>query len=266
MKKEKRYQIAVTALVAVIILQWVFMSLGRPRPKKPVKKPPAVPAAVVTKGKIAIVLDDWGYNLNNLPLAASIRYPVTASILPNLSYSKKAARELHRRGWQIILHLPLEPHDRVHLEKDTIMASMDGATVKDILDRDLAGIDFVLGVSGHMGSLATEDPAIMEVIFKDLLARQLFFLDSFVTSNSVCAQVARSVGLAFVKRDVFLDNRSEPEYIKKQLYQLKTKARIYGRAVGIGHDRRSTLQVLKEMMPQLEKEGYKFVYVSELAR
>ncbi|MDP2906005.1 MAG: divergent polysaccharide deacetylase family protein [Candidatus Omnitrophota bacterium] len=266
MKKEKRYQIAITALVAVIILQWVFMSLGRPRPRLPVKKPPAAVPAAVVKGKIAIVLDDWGYNLNNLPLAASMKYPITASVLPNLSYSKKAARELHRRGWQIILHLPLEPHDRVRLEKDTIMASMDRTTVKDILDRDLAGIDYVMGVSGHMGSLATEDPAIMAVIFRDLLARQLFFLDSFVTSNSVCAQAARSVGLSFVKRDVFLDNRSDPEYIKKQLYQLKTKARIYGRAVGIGHDRRATLQVLKEMMPQLEREGYKFVYVSELAR
>jgi len=264
-KKEKRYQIAITALVAVIILQWVFISLGRPRPKKPVKRPPSVPA-LAFKGKIAIVLDDWGYNLNNLPLAASIKYPITASVLPNLSYSKKAARELHRRGWQVILHLPLEPHDQVRLEKDTIMASMDKATVRDILDRDLADIDYVMGVSGHMGSLATEDPAIMEVIFKDLLSRQFFFLDSFVTSNSVCAQVARSVGLPFIKRDVFLDNKLEPEYIKKQIYQLKTKARIYGRAVGIGHDRRATLQVLKEIMPQLEKEGYKFVYVSELAR
>ena len=265
MKKEKRYQIAIAALVTVVILQWVFMSLGRPRRRLPIKRPPAV-AAAAFKGKIAIVLDDWGYNLNNLPLAASIKYPITASVLPNLSYSRKVAQELHRRGCQIILHLPLEPHDLAHLEKDTIMASMDQSTVKDILDRDLAGIDFVMGVSGHMGSLATEDPAIMEVIFKDLLARQLFFLDSFVTSNSVCAQVARKVGLPFAKRDVFLDNKLEPEYIKKQIYQLKTKARIYGRAVGIGHDRRATLQVLKEVMPELEKEGYKFVYVSELAR
>jgi polysaccharide deacetylase 2 family uncharacterized protein YibQ len=39
-----------------------------------------------------------------------------------------------------------------------------------------------------------------------------------------------------------------------------------GWAIGIGHDRRNTLEVLKEEMPKLEKEGYKFVYVSELVK
>lgn len=270
MKKEKKYQAAIGLLILVIILQWVFMSLGRQRPAKPaVKKRPApqVKAPPVSiKGRIAIVLDDWGYNLNNLPIAASIKYPLTASVLPHLSYSHKAAQELHRRGWQIILHLPLEPHDHRNLEKDTIMVSMDASTVKEILDRDLEGIDYVAGVSGHQGSMATEDPVIMGAIFKDLSKRRLYFLDSFVTADSVCPRVAAEVGLPFARRDVFLDNKLEPAYIKKQLYQLKTKARIHGQAIGIGHDRRATLEVLKEVMPELEKEGYKFVYVSDLVK
>jgi polysaccharide deacetylase 2 family uncharacterized protein YibQ len=39
-----------------------------------------------------------------------------------------------------------------------------------------------------------------------------------------------------------------------------------GSAVGIGHDRKITLEVLRDVMPQLAKEGYKLVFVSELAQ
>jgi polysaccharide deacetylase 2 family uncharacterized protein YibQ len=72
--------------------------------------------------------------------------------------------------------------------------------------------------------------------------------------------------LGFTKRDVFIDNKQSPDYIKGQVYKLKTRARIYGQVIGIGHDRKTTLEVLKEVMPQLEKEGYRFVFVSELVK
>jgi hypothetical protein len=72
--------------------------------------------------------------------------------------------------------------------------------------------------------------------------------------------------IAFANRDVFLDNREEPEYIMGQINKLKNIAKVYGRAIGIGHDRKVTLEVLKGAMPELEKEGYKFVFVSELLR
>jgi polysaccharide deacetylase 2 family uncharacterized protein YibQ len=44
------------------------------------------------------------------------------------------------------------------------------------------------------------------------------------------------------------------------------RARIHGQAIGIGHNQKITLEVLKEAMPELEKEGYKFVYVSDLVK
>lgn len=265
MRKEKKYGIVVAVLAVIIILQWIFILSGRRRlPRPPPKAPPA--PVVALKAKIAIVLDDWGYNLNNVAGAGRIKYPITAAVLPNLAYSRRVSRELHRAGLEIILHLPLEPHEKVRLEKDTIMIGMDENAVKGILDRDLSGIEYVKGASGHMGSLATEDPVIMGIIFKDLKNRRLYFLDSFVSAKSVCAATAKQAGLAFARRSVFLDNQLDPAYIRKQIYQLKTKARINGQAIGIGHDRKATLEVLREVMPQLEKEGYKFVYVSELTK
>lgn len=264
MRKEKKYQIAVVFLCLVVFLQWMFMLSAKPRRARVIRPAPAPIVAI--KGKIAIVLDDWGYNVNNLQAAARIKYPITAAVLPNLSYSRRICETLHRRGFEIILHLPLEPHQNYHLEKDTILTSMDPARVMEILDADLNSLAFVRGVSNHMGSRATEDAGLMGIILGELKKRRLYFLDSYDTSNSVCAEAAKSAGVSFARRDVFLDNSSDPEYIKRQIFQLKTKARISGRAVGIGHDRKVTLRVLKEVMPELEKEGYKFVYVSELVK
>ena len=173
---------------------------------------------------------------------------------------------MRRRGFEIILHLPLEPKENMALEKDTITTAMDGSTINGIIIRDLIGVPYIRGVSNHMGSKVTEDPRTMEFVLKALKKKRLYFLDSYVTADSVCSQVAKKMHVGFVKRDVFLDNEKDAEYIKRQIYKLKTVAGINGQAIGIGHDREVTLSVLKEVMPELEKEGYKFVFVSELVR
>jgi len=258
MKKESGYKIAIGVLVLIIILEWVFI-ITRPK-----ILPPKIPVAI--KGKIAIVIDDWGYNLNNLHMLEHIKHPLTCSILPNLSYSRSVAKELHGRGVQIILHLPMEPHEKYRLEENTILTAMDEATIRSIIERDLASVIYAKGVSNHMGSRATEEPRTMEIIFKELKKRRLYFLDSVVSSASICSELARKTGLGFAKRGVFLDNTEESGYIRQQIYKLKTKAGLYGHAIGIGHDRKTTLEVLREIMPQLEKEGYRFVFVSELVK
>ncbi|TRZ48503.1 divergent polysaccharide deacetylase family protein [bacterium] len=262
MKPSTGYKIAVFILTAVIIVQWIAIIKLRPKKALEIAVIPAV------KGKIAIVLDDWGYNLNNLAALSQIKYPLTLSVLPNLGYSKNAAIQLYQRGFQVILHLPMEPEPRekVRLEKNTVLTKMDEAAIKSTIAQDLVNVPYARGISNHMGSKATQDIKTMTVIFKEVKKKHLYFLDSFVSGDSVCLDLAHKMHLPFARRDVFLDNHDDPQYIRGQIYKLKTRAKIYGQAVGIGHDRKVTLEVLKEVMPKLAKEGYKFVFVSELAK
>lgn len=260
MKKIGGYKIAVLVLSAIVVLETVLLAyFGLRRPKK-------MPPKVEIKGKIAIVIDDWGYNLNNLHFLEEIEYPITASILPHLGYSKSVALALKKHGAEIILHLPMEPHEKFRLEENTILTSMDEETIRDIIARDLEDIYYARGASNHMGSKATEDKRTMGIVFSELKKRGLFFLDSLVSPRSICLPLAQKVRLEFARRDVFLDNKEDAGYIRGQLEKLKTRAQAYGAAVGIGHDRRVTLEVLKEAMPELEKQGYKFVYLSELVK
>jgi hypothetical protein len=217
-------------------------------------------------GRIAIVLDDWGYNTNNLELMEQIPFPLTAAVLPNLPYSKHVADALHARGREIILHLPMEPKNESGLESNTIMVGMDKRTISAIIDNAVSDFPYIKGVSNHMGSKATEHLATMTAVADKLREKNMYLLDSFVTSGSVVTQAALGSGIRTAKRDIFLDNQSDKSYIRQQIYKLKTKAKLNGSAVGIGHDRKNTLLVLKETLPELEKEGYRFVLLSELVQ
>lgn len=269
MKKRFNFKTATWILSGLVILQAIiilFLATSRP-PQKKVQPKKVQPKKVVPlKGKIAIVIDDFGYNLNNLALLKKIKQPITVSVLPNLNYSRVVAERLHSLGFEVILHLPLEPKEKYRLEKDTILTSMREGKVKVIIDRALESVPFVKGVSNHMGSKATEDEKTMETILNELKKRRLYFLDSLVTGASAGRKLAGKIGLGFAQRDIFLDNEQDVGYIKQQLNKLKGKAERLGQAIGIGHDRKLTIQVLKEMIPELKKQGFKFVFVSDLVR
>jgi uncharacterized protein len=267
-----RYKILIGLLVLVIIAQGLYIATHKPSPpgaRKPVKVTVAAKtrkSIPVTKGTIAIVLDDWGYNLSNLPVVEQIPYPLTLSVLPNLPYSLKVADALHERGFEIILHCPMEPLQKMNLEKNTILTTMDNQTIKTIIDNNLSTFPYIRGISNHMGSRVTEDNRTMQIIMSELKNKNLYFLDSFVTSKSVAESEAFRSGVLFVKRDIFLDNQSDAAYIRQQISKLMSQARQHGSAVGIGHDRKATLEVLRQVMPEVVKEGYRFVHLSELVK
>jgi uncharacterized protein len=257
-RKLKAALIIVSCALAIetALLAWLWIS--RPR------RPKAPPAAVI-KGKIAIVLDDWGYTLNNLPILGQINAPLTLSVLPHLQYSRTICEEARVKGFQLMLHLPMQPHENIRLEKNTILLTMDAPAIRSILNDDLNNLAYIKGVNNHMGSLATENEKLMRALLAELKKRRLFFLDSFVSFKSLGLVLARQMKVKSARRDIFLDNSSEPAYIRAQMNKLRRLAVSKGQAIGIGHDRKNTLEVLKELIPQLEKEGYKFVFVSEIA-
>lgn len=263
-------------LITGVGLFAIFYKFSSPRPifiyKVEQRPGPALekqPLPQPAKFKIAIVLDDFGYNYKNVDEIFDLNRPVTFSILPHQAYSKTIAISAHQKGYETILHLPLEPYERdkrPRPEVSTITTDMKEQKVLDTLAKDIADVPYCNGVSNHQGSKATEDPALMKVIFLDLKKRDLFFLDSLVTDKSVCRNLAGETGVKLLRRDVFLDNSEDFEYIKGQFLRLAKKARKSGFAVGIGHDRPKTIAALSRLIPQAEAEGAEFVFLSELIK
>jgi len=247
------------SLVLLVFIALILIPLTKKAPVKKILKP---------KRRIAIVIDDWGYSLSNLSIIKEIKQPLTCAILPNLKNSNSIMHRLNNLGFEIILHLPMEPKERrglgLNLENNTITLGMNAEMIEKIFTKDLSSVSLARGVSNHMGSRITEDINAATLVMAEAKKRKLYFFDSFVTNQSVCPILAKKIKIRFAKRDVFLDNQNDVGYINEQLTVLKNLARKQGIAVGIGHDRKNTLLVLQAMLGQLEKEGYQFVFLSQV--
>ena len=120
------------------------------------------------------------------------------------------------------------------------------------LEKDLDAVPFIKGVNNHMGSKMTAESSQIYQIFSILKKRNLFFIDSRTTADSLCKPSARLFQIPFSERDVFLDHLQEAQFIRNQLKELVRLAQQNGHAVGIGHPHLITYQILKEMLPDLQ--------------
>lgn len=77
-------------------------------------------------------------------------------------------------------------------------------------------------------------------------------------------KVAREYQIRSETRDVFLDHDLDKDMIRKQLDEVVKIARRNGSAIAIGHPFAETLSVLEQWLPQMQAQGIKFVFVSEL--
>ena len=93
----------------------------------------------------------------------------------------------------------------------------------------------------------------------------LFFVDSRTTAETLCEPSARLLQVPFAERDVFIDHMAEAEFIRRQVKRLIQRAKRQGYAIGIGHPHPITYHVLKEALPELEKE-VELVPVSSVVR
>ncbi len=251
------------------------VTLGAPAAKKKVvlaprageKQPAVVPAQKVSQPKIAIILDDWGNNYSVLKYAVGIGRPVTLSILPNLSQSRRIAEEAFASHLGVMLHMPMQPKsDKERLEPHTILTTTPDQDIQLYLDQAIASVPHADGVNNHMGSAATGDRRVMKVVLNHLKSKGLFFVDSYVIPETVTAEIANDIHIPFAKRDVFIDNQMNLISIKEKLEKAKKIALTRGTAVVIGHDRKMTLQAIKEVAPAFEKEGIRFVLAKEVVR
>jgi hypothetical protein len=214
-----------------------------------------------TAPKVAIIVDDGGYDGNIASKLLALNSGLTLAILPNTPLAADTARRASELGFCVMLHMPME------------IANMPGQittrmTREQILERTnhaLAQLPEAVGVNNHMGSVFTADAAAMTTFLECIKDKPLFFIDSRTTSRSKAYETAKKIGIPTACRDVFLDHRNDPNYIIAQFNHLMAVAKEQGRAIGICHFRPNTVQVLAQMLPQLERNGIKLVHASELA-
>lgn len=236
----------------------------------PVKAAPAAspkpntPSAV--KGKLAVVIDDAGRDLASQHVYESLGIPLTLAVMPNQVHTRDAALSWHAHGLPVILHQPMESVSGIGMESKVILTSMSDEEIRGLLKSSLSQVPEAVGINNHQGSKATTDRHTMEVVMNELHHRHLFFFDSRTNSTTAADGAAASYGVPYVRNDLFVDNEADVAAISAMIREAAKRAQKYGTYVIIGHCRPKTAEAFRQMVPQLEKEGIQFVYVSSLAK
>ena len=219
------------------------------------------------RAKIAIIIDDIGYQKEIAEQIMDLDYPIAISVLPFLPHSQFVAQMAKEKGLTLLLHLPMEPHNsNTDPGKGAIFTTMNEQEIKAKILANLEDIPSVDGVNNHMGSKATEDDFIMRTVLHELKERNLFFVDSMTSPHSVGYQLSKELGLKTAQRTVFLDNEQDINYIRNQVAILKDTALKYGSAIAIGHPYCNTVDVLKELESMVKPEGVEIVPLKELLK
>ncbi len=216
--------------------------------------------------RAAIVIDDMGLDLEAAHKLLALDYPLTFSVLPYLRYTQVIAQEVHRRGHEVMLHLPMEPEPGAHTSpgKGAILVGMNAAEVQRVVQNDLAAVPYVAGVNNHMGSRATQDAALMAEVMKTLADHRLYFIDSRTTGASAALEAARRQRLPSFYRAVFLDNTETVPYTLGQLREFRHKVEQDGVALAIGHPHATTITALEKFLPELEQADIELVVPSQI--
>jgi polysaccharide deacetylase 2 family uncharacterized protein YibQ len=216
-------------------------------------------------GRLAIIIDDLGSDRAAADAVFALGYPLTVSVLPNHEHSTEIAEEAHRRGLQVMLHLPMQSVANETPEAQELHPGMPAQEVAGVVEQFLQNVPEATGVNNHQGSQATADAALMDELMPVLRDHRLFYVDSRTTAATVAYETAQDFGVRSAYRNVpFLDDVAEVGAVRKQLEIALRGAREKGEAVAIGHPHAATLQALREVLPQAQARGVHLVVASEL--
>jgi uncharacterized protein len=215
--------------------------------------------------RLAIILDDFGTDRSAADSVFALPYPLTLSFLPFHPNSREIAEEAHRRGYQIMLHLPMQSLGNEMPESQQLHSGMSPSQISEVVGAMLQNIPYVVGVNNHQGSLATTDGPLMTDLMTILREHNLFFIDSRTTAATVAYSAAQDARVRCAFRNVpFLDDVEEVSAIRKQLRLALRDSQEKGEAIAIGHPHPETLRALSEFLPQAEAQGVHLVHASDL--
>ncbi len=226
--------------------------------------PPRKETSPQAERKIAIIIDDIGYNLSPVEELLALEAPIAFAILPNCPHSSEAAEMIHGAKREILLHLPMEPLDpAVNPGEGALFRSMSARELRQGVAKDLRAVPYARGVNNHMGSAFMAEEDKLSVVLQELQEKRLFFIDSKTTANSRAENLAKRMKLRFAARTLFLDNDKDERMIYKTLMSHLEKSGPFSFVI-IGHPYPATVRALQEAVPLVKARGILIVAPSAL--
>lgn len=246
----------------------LFVFCGLILPLSPENKTEAEESA-----KMAIVIDDFGEDRRGVEEMLNLKVPLTIAVMPSGEFTTEDATRANEFGHEVILHMPMEnqnPMPANYYGPTLIKNSHTPTEAKQIINKAIDCVPHCKGVNIHMGTGVSRNPELITAIMEEVNAKDLYFLDSRTIEGSVCDECAKTTGVKFFGRDVFLEPPGRPSYqtAKQELNRAIELAKTNGQVVVIGHvgpvGEDQTAKAIADTIPEIEKQGIKLVKLSEL--
>ncbi len=226
-----------------------------------------VPAEVKNvRGKIAVIMDDIGMSLTPLRKLLQLDIIITPSILPGTRNALSATSLLQDGNREYMIHMPMQPrsYPKTNPGTNALLLGQSKAETHRLIQSYIEGVPGAVGCNNHMGSRYTEETDAMRVVLNELKQNDLFFIDSRTIGSSVAFSEARKMGLETATRNIFLDNKANVAYIRKQIRKMVTLAGKNQEIIAICHPHAETLEAFRLEQGWLEQQSVDFVSASDL--
>ena len=271
-KLDLRTPIIYFLTVVIVLLLIIIKRMGGPAEepgtaaKETIEESSAVTEPIRVKGKIGLIIDDFGYRNDEISDGfLHLDVNLTCAVIPGHAYSSSFGEKAVNRGHEVIVHMPMENMGENRGEEEFVLrVGMTLDSIKNRVHKALDQIPEAIGMNNHQGSRATTDPDVMNSVAAVLKERNKFFIDSRTTPETVADSIMNNWKVPSARRNVFLDNDHDEEKITRQLLSLVEIAERDGSAIGIGHVKQNTLNVLRKQIPELKRKGFKFEFVSNM--
>jgi hypothetical protein len=164
-------------------------------------------------------------------------------------------------GREVMIHIPMQPENSDNaIEPNTITTTMSDFEIRNQIETWMYELHLAVGANNHMGSKATQDSRVLNVIMSAIRQNDMFFIDSVTSSNSRVEQVARRHGVLTNSRDIFLDiPDTTTRGARRKIEQIK-RMNDYDAIIIITHCHSDNhYRQLAYFIQRLKYEGYELV-------
>lgn len=213
--------------------------------------------------RVAIIVDDGGFNPAYAEEVASLELPLTWAVIPSQKHSERFVTIAKGKNIPYLVHMPMQAISDKKPDKGAIGKGMSSEEIKKKINEAFELIPGAVGLNNHRGSLATSKKEIISPVIDIIAEKGLIFIDSNTYNKTVGYETAKEKGVRTYKNNGFLDTAADKNKIREKFDKVISSNKREN-LVLICHFRPETIKFLKELNEVYKNIPITFVTIPEL--
>lgn len=191
---------------------------------------------------------------------------ITLSVLPFAETAQDIINAARAKGHEVLLSLPMEPrgYPRIDPGPSPLLVEQTDRAFRSRLLKMMGSAPGFAGVMPYYGELLLKNQEKVSLLLDILRRRGVLFFETPSEDLTLSGKVAHSVGLAYVKAGLRIDDVPTTSHTIKQLERLEIIAQEKGYVVAITRPFPGVIEAIRRWAPTVKTRGLSLAPVSSL--